>query len=64
MNVNEPAHRRARLTVAYDGAHFHGFAINDGVRTVAGVLTDALSLIARTPIEITGAGRTDAGVHA
>ncbi|MFZ9426071.1 MAG: tRNA pseudouridine(38-40) synthase TruA [Ilumatobacteraceae bacterium] len=64
MNVNEPAHRRARLTVAYDGAHFHGFAINVGVRTVAGVLTDALSLIARTPIEITGAGRTDAGVHA
>lgn len=64
MNVNEPAHRRARLTVAYDGSLFHGFAMNDGVRTVAGVLTDALTLIARAPVEITGAGRTDAGVHA
>jgi len=64
MNVNEPATRRARLSVAYDGSLFHGFAVNDGVRTVAGDLTAALSLIARRPIELTGAGRTDAGVHA
>ena len=64
MDLNEPATRRARLSVAYDGSQFHGFAMNDGVRTVAGVLTDALALIARRPIEITGAGRTDAGVHA
>lgn len=64
MNVNEPATRRARLSVAYDGSQFHGFAMNDGVRTVAGALTDALALIVRRPVEITGAGRTDAGVHA
>lgn len=64
MNVNEPANRRARLSVAYDGSQFHGFAMNDGVRTVAGALTDALALIVRRPVEITGAGRTDAGVHA
>jgi tRNA pseudouridine38-40 synthase len=60
----EPAVRRVRLLVAYDGAVLHGFAVNDGVSTVAGVLTDALSTIARRPIEIVGAGRTDAGVHA
>lgn len=64
MNNIEPALRRARLSVAYDGSHFHGFAANDGVRTVAGVVSEALGRIARRPVEITGAGRTDAGVHA
>lgn len=64
MNTIEPALRRARLSVAYDGSHFHGFAANDGVRTVAGVVSEALGRIARRPVEITGAGRTDAGVHA
>lgn len=60
---NEPAVRRVRLLVAYDGASLHGFAMNEGVVTVAGLLTDALSTISRRPIEIVGAGRTDAGVH-
>lgn len=64
MNATEPAVRRARLLVAYDGAHFHGFARNRDVRTVAGTLRDALSLIARFDVDVTGAGRTDAGVHA
>lgn len=64
MSTTGPAVRRARLLLAYDGSFFHGFAANDGVRTVAGVLTEALSLVARGPVEITGAGRTDAGVHA
>jgi tRNA pseudouridine38-40 synthase len=63
-NVNEPALRRARLSVAYDGSHFHGFALNEGVRTVAGDVSAALALVARRPVDITGAGRTDAGVHA
>lgn len=62
--LDEPAVRRARLLLAYDGSHFHGFADNAGVRTVAGELTKNLSLIARSSVEITGAGRTDAGVHA
>jgi len=63
MNTPGPATRRARVLLAYDGSAFHGFAANEGVRTVAGELVNALSLIARTPIEIVGAGRTDAGVH-
>ena len=42
MNTSEPATRRARLLVAYEGSHFSGFAINDGVRSVAGVIGDAL----------------------
>ena len=55
--------RRARLTVAYDGTSFHGFAENDGVRTVMGDLRDAVERVVRGPVELVGAGRTDAGVH-
>ena len=56
--------RRAKLIVAYDGTLFHGFAENDGVRTVMGVLREAMEKIVRQPVELVGAGRTDAGVHA
>lgn len=63
MKTSEPAVRRARLLIAYEGSHFSGFAINQDVRSVAGVIGDALSLIARFPVAIIGAGRTDAGVH-
>ena len=63
MSTSEPATRRARLLVAYEGSYFNGFAVNEGVRTIAGVIGDALSLISRFPVHITGAGRTDAGVH-
>jgi len=59
-----PATRRARFVVAYDGAHFHGFAGNDGVTTVEGELARAVSKVVRVPVEFSVAGRTDAGVHA
>jgi len=55
---------RARFLVAYDGAGFHGFAANDGVDTVMGAFSGALSTVARFPVQLVGAGRTDAGVHA
>jgi tRNA pseudouridine38-40 synthase len=55
--------RRARLTVAYDGTSFHGFAQNDGVRTVMGELREAIEKILQQPVDLVGAGRTDAGVH-
>ena len=55
--------RNVRLTVAYDGTDFHGFAISAGQRTVMGELTAAVSRVVRTTVELTGAGRTDAGVH-
>jgi tRNA pseudouridine38-40 synthase len=55
---------RARLDIAYDGSGFHGFAENPGVRTVAGVLREALEKVLGHRIELTGAGRTDRGVHA
>ncbi|MCX7620065.1 MAG: tRNA pseudouridine(38-40) synthase TruA [Acidimicrobiales bacterium] len=55
-----------RLTLAYHGTGFHGFAPNPGVRTVAGVLETALGKLLNRglPVAITAAGRTDAGVHA
>jgi tRNA pseudouridine38-40 synthase len=55
---------RWRLRVAYDGSGFHGFAAQEGLTTVAGTLAAALSRAARTPVTLTCAGRTDAGVHA
>lgn len=57
---------RLRLLVAYDGAPFHGFAANPGVRTVAGDLAGALGRVLRRdePVVISCAGRTDKGVHA
>jgi tRNA pseudouridine38-40 synthase len=55
---------RLRLVVAYDGAGFRGFAAQPGQRTVAGELGGALSTALRQPVDITCAGRTDAGVHA
>ncbi len=59
-----PAVRRARLFLAYDGSRFHGFAVNADVRTVAGELNAALTRIVGDSVQVTGAGRTDAGVHA
>lgn len=55
---------RLRLDVSYDGTDFTGWARQDGFRTVAGVIDDALSTVFRTPIRIFAAGRTDTGVHA
>lgn len=56
--------RRVRLLVAYLGAGFRGFAAQPGQRTVAGVLVGALERHLRHTVEVTCAGRTDAGVHA
>lgn len=56
--------QRVRLTVAYDGAGFHGFWPNVGVTTVGGTLQEALERVLDQPVTMTCAGRTDAGVHA
>ncbi len=54
-----------RLLVSYKGTDFHGFAEQPGgLPTVAGVLRAALEKVIRQPLELTCAGRTDAGVHA
>ena len=58
-----PDTRTVRLTVAYDGTDFRGFAESDGVRTVLGELRRAVETVVRRPVELSAAGRTDAGVH-
>lgn len=56
--------RRVRLDIAYDGSDFRGWATQPGLRTVQGVLEDALRRILRSDARLIVAGRTDAGVHA
>lgn len=56
--------RRIKLTVAYDGHDFCGWALQSGRRTVRGILTDAVRQISGEDCEITGASRTDSGAHA
>lgn len=55
---------RLRIDLAYRGAPFHGWARQPGLLTVQGCLEDALTLITRQLVQLTVAGRTDAGVHA
>lgn len=59
---------RIRLDIAYDGTHFRGWARQPSLRTVQGVLEDALHRIFDAPDapppRLVVAGRTDAGVHA
>lgn len=57
---------RYRLDLAYDGAAFHGWAVQPGLRTVQGDLEHWIATVLRlgAPVELTVAGRTDAGVHA
>jgi len=53
-----------KLLLQYDGTEFHGWQIQDELRTVQGELTRALSLIDGRNVNVHGSGRTDSGVHA
>lgn len=55
---------RLRLTLEYDGTAFRGWAAQPGLRTVEGVLREALESVFPSWSELAIAGRTDAGVHA
>ena len=57
--------RNLRLDICYDGTRYRGWQRLSGVdNTIQGKLETALSRILGEPIEISGSGRTDAGVHA
>lgn len=56
--------RKLRLMLAYDGSDFHGWQRQPGVRTVQGVLEGVASAALGESVEVIGASRTDAGVHA
>lgn len=55
---------QAKLVLEYDGGPFAGWAEQPGRRTVAAELRAALRTVLRADVELTVAGRTDAGVHA
>jgi tRNA pseudouridine38-40 synthase len=56
--------QRYFIQLSYDGTAYHGWQMQPNGITVQERLEKALSVVARAPISVTGAGRTDAGVHA
>ena len=57
--------RNLRLDICYDGTRYRGWQRLSGTdNTIQGKIETALSRILGEPIEISGSGRTDAGVHA
>ena len=56
--------KRVKLIVAYDGTNYHGWQLQPGAVTIEQVLNEALTGLLGEPIAVTGASRTDAGVHA
>ena len=57
--------RNFKLTIEYDGSRYQGWQRLPGTdRTIQGKLEQALSRLLEDPVELSGSGRTDAGVHA
>lgn len=52
------------IEIGYNGVPFHGWQRQPNALSVQAVIEDALQLLTRCPTPITGAGRTDTGVHA
>ncbi len=56
--------QRFFITLSYDGTNYHGWQVQPNGISVEECMEKALSTLLRQPIDIVGAGRTDAGVHA
>ena len=56
--------RYFKLTIAYDGTDFHGWQIQANRPTIQGEIVNVLRRITQENVQLHGAGRTDAGVHA
>ncbi len=52
------------IQLSFEGTHYHGWQVQNNANSIQAELQKALSTILRLPIEVTGAGRTDKGVHA
>ena len=56
--------QRYFIELSYDGTNYHGWQMQPNAVTVQEVLNNSLATVLRQPIETTGCGRTDTGVHA
>lgn len=64
MGKTQTKLRNWKLTIKYDGGAFYGWQRQAEARSVQGTLEQTLSELLKEEVRITGAGRTDAGVHA
>jgi tRNA pseudouridine38-40 synthase len=58
------SYRNIKLLLSYDGTDFSGWQVQGKERTVQGVIQAALAKLHKNHVDLTGAGRTDSGVHA
>ena len=56
--------QRFFITFSYDGTCYHGWQVQPNGNSVQAELQKALSVLLREDVQVVGAGRTDAGVHA
>lgn len=56
--------KRYKMIVAYDGTNYSGWQLQENAPTIEGVLNHALTKLLKQEIQVMGASRTDAGVHA
>ena len=56
--------RRILLVVAYDGTNYCGWQLQPNGVTIEEVLNQTLTALLKEPVQVTGASRTDSGVHA
>ncbi|MDR1839018.1 MAG: tRNA pseudouridine(38-40) synthase TruA [Treponema sp.] len=56
--------RNIKLLIAYDGTDFCGWQKQENSRTVQGIIEEAIEKMHEHPVNLTGSGRTDSGVHA
>ena len=55
---------RYKLTIAYDGTNYSGWQVQRNAPSIQGLIQQTLQTVLRHPLDLTGSGRTDAGVHA
>lgn len=56
--------RNIKLTISYDGTNYHGWQTQFNVPTIQETIENAIEVVTKQKVDLTGSGRTDRGVHA